>query len=398
MLWEKRNRFLRRLLLSAAGGMVALAAGCGDQSAEISGIRVTAEEKEGYTLSGKDSAGAESIAAVYRDICDRAVETNTSGSLEVVRSVVNRLGENGYSAVDSENQVDMVCPERIRRFCGRVKAKEEAEAALIVVISAINFIKYEFTTKDGNVDVLRSYCLCKADGWETVSTKQYPAYSWVDSEEGYLFFEEYHMLGFDGPSGHTAVRIEPLDERCREFNRKYIRAAGYELNNLFLTDWNEDNFGELNFDDLYMILCQMEKEPYASVGFFEEGMTYEIPKAEFENTFQNFFQIDEQALRRYVVYHEDTETYQYRQRGMFDLTPTPNIPYPEVVSYEENQDGTIKLTVNAVWREKNLGKAFCHEVVVRPLENGGFQYVSNHVISSEDNVEFTWYTERLSDN
>lgn len=83
---------------------------------------------------------------------------------------------------------------------------------------------------------------------------------------------------------------------------------------------------------------------------------------------------------------------------MFDFAPTPYSPYPEVISYEENRDGTIKLTVNAVWTEGNLENAFCHEVIIRPLENGDFQYVSNHVIPSEDNVEVTWYTERLSDD
>lgn len=41
------------------------------------------------------------------------------------------------------------------------------------------------------------------------------------------------MPGFDGPSGYTAVRVEPLDEICREFNRKYLRMVGYDQNNLW---------------------------------------------------------------------------------------------------------------------------------------------------------------------
>lgn len=68
-----------------------------------------------------------------------------------------------------------------------------------------------------------------------------------------------------------------------------------------------------------------------------------------------------------------------------------------MIAYEENEDGTIKLTVNAVWPEKNRGKAFSHEVVVRPLKDGGFQYVSNYVIPWVENVEEVWYPERLSD-
>ena len=41
-------------------------------------------------------------------------------------------------------------------------------------------------------------------------------------------------------------------------------------------------------------------------------------------------------------------------------------------------------------------KVYAHEVVVRPLEDGGVQYVSNRVISSEDNYRETWHTPRLT--
>lgn len=40
-------------------------------------------------------------------------------------------------------------------------------------------------------------------------------------------------------------------------------------------------------------------------------------------------------------------------------------------------------------------KVYSHEVVVRPLENGGVQYVSNRIIPSKDNREETWYIPRL---
>ena len=77
-----------------------------------------------------------------------------------------------------------------------------------------------------------------------------------------------------------------------------------------------------------------------------------------------------------------------------DWASSPNNPYPEVTACERQEDGTWKLTVNAVWPIENMDKAFSHEVVVRVLEDGGFQYVSNRVIQDEDNAEPTWYTER----
>ena len=38
---------------------------------------------------------------------------------------------------------------------------------------------------------------------------------------------------------------------------------------------------------------------------------------------------------------------------------------------------------------------YAHEIVIRPLDNGGVQYVSNRIIPSEDNYEATWHKPRL---
>ena len=129
---------------------------------------------------------------------------------------------------------------------------------------------------------------------------------------------------------------------------------------------------------------------------FKEGKTYEIPKESFEAIFQKYFNISAEILQTGTVFHTETQTYRYRTRGIvYDFAPTPYIPYPEVVSYIENQDGTITLEVNAVWPQKELDQAFCHSVTIRLLDKDRFQYVSNYVSRSE--IEVTWYTERLSD-
>lgn len=60
-------------------------AGCGDELPEVSEIRKIVVEHEMYPLSEDNFNNAESIAAVYHDIYDEAVETNTLGSLETLR-------------------------------------------------------------------------------------------------------------------------------------------------------------------------------------------------------------------------------------------------------------------------------------------------------------------------
>ncbi len=58
--------------------------------------------------------------------------------------------------------------------------------------------------------------------------------------------------------------------------------------------------------------------------------------------------------------------------------------------------GTDTLLVNVVFPAEDDSRVYAHEVVVRPLEDGGVQYVSNRVIPGEDNREAAWYMPRLT--
>ena len=101
------------------------------------------------------------------------------------------------------------------------------------------------------MDVVRSSLYWENGEPEVQYNKAYTVRSWKYTQKGYFFFEEYYPGGYGEPSGQVALRIKPLDEKCREFNRKYCLSPGYGMNNLFLCDWNESDFGALNFYDIY---------------------------------------------------------------------------------------------------------------------------------------------------
>ena len=120
-----------------------------------------------------------------------------------------------------------------------------------------------------------------------------------------------------------------------------------------------------------------------------------IPKEEFESVIMKYFNIDSETLQSKTVYDSEDSTYEYKPRG-FEEVEYPEYPYSEVIGYTENSDGTITLTANVVFPYSGNSKVYAHEVVVRPLEDGGVQYVSNRIIPSEDNSEETWHTPRLT--
>ena len=356
-----------------------------------------------------DFADAESIAVVYRDIYDEAVETNTLGSPETMQRIVARLGENGYVAVDSKNQVDMVRAEQAATFCKAVDEKKNAKLT-IIVIQDTGFRKFDLEAENGNVNIVRGYYQYGQNGClQNRSTVSYPADTWKYTEEGYLLFDGSYLsedivLTLSDTPEHTALRVLPLDEKCRELNRKYILPVGYKQNNIFLTDWNEKDFGDLDFYDIFDIfypILYKQSVPYAADKNIGVGAVYQIPEDVFENVITAHLNIDRESLRRGATYFPENRVYEYRPRGFYEAE-YPDIPYPEVINYsisdadEDNPNGVITLIVNAVYPNENTSKAYSHRTVIRPLGEDCFQYVSNQMISLEDENDIWWHSNRLT--
>ena len=283
-------------------------------------------------------------------------------------------------------------------------AQEEAEITILEVSYLGGFVKYDLHTKDGKVDVVRSYYKYENGDMYREVTGSYQAEYWNYTEDGYLMFsgvwfsEELYVLTLSGAEEHTALRVQPLDETYRELSRKYLLPIGFEQNNMFIVDWSEDDFGDLNFYDMYDLLYQKINgtyTPYVADDNLGVGAVYRIPKDDFESVIMAYFNIDSETLQSKTIYYAEDETYEYKPRG-FEEVEYPEYPYSEVVGFTENSDGTLTLTANVVFPYVGDSKVYAHEVVVRPLENGGVQYVSNRIIPSEDNCEETWHTPRLT--
>lgn len=387
---KKIVRFLKSGFIAISSIMIMLS---------VSGCSKTKEEVEQQNTPKKE----DQIIDICLNLYEEAVEENKMADLEMVRSIVNQFGENGYPAVDSRNQVDMTKAEQVVRFCEKVDDKEEAEISVIEVTYLGEFIKYDLRTKDGNVDVVRSYYEYKDGIMQKKETGSYLAENWNYTEDGYLMFsgvwysKEKYVLTLSNVEEHIAFRVQPLDESYRELNRNYLLPIGYEQNNMFLVDWSEDDFGTLNFYDMYDIFYPIvngKNIPYVADDNLGIGAVYHIPKDEFESVIMQYFNIDREALQSKTIYDLSDGTYEYKPRGFYEVE-YPEYPYSEVVGCLENSNGTITLKVNVVFPYDGDSKVYSHEVVVRPLENGGVQYVSNRIIPSKDNREETWYIPRL---
>lgn len=342
------------------------------------------------------SIDLEKIADGYRDIYEKAIQEGTLQSLALKKEIIQYFGSEGYAAVDDTHQFDMIHYEQVEAFCHKAQNHQQENIMIFSVVSDGGFVCYDMQTNQGKIDVMIASVQWQEHQPQITYFEEFQADEWKYTEDGYFFIEKYRPPGYDGVPGQIGFRVEPLDQKCRELNQKYVMPIGYVYNNMLITDWSEEDYSNLDFYDLYDLMYRLQYGSDVPRESCYGGTEYEIPKKQFEEVFHTYFDIDDSVIEENAVYHADTQTYRYRSRGVYDLEFS-DPPYPEVVAYEVQEDGTIKLIIRAVWIKNTSDCAISSELVIRPLQHGEVQYVSHHVLHTQDECKPSWYTPRLSD-
>lgn len=368
-------------------GVAILLCSCSNKNAVADAERTVID----FSISDENQFIAD-LDDIYSSCQDMKCKTEEE-KLNQTRTVIESMGSKGYIAVDVENQINMANAENAEMFLSEVAENRDAGCTILQVMYDKSFVRFDFKSGGNNVMITRRFYVWENNCFVEKNEENYKAYTWKYTD-GYLFFERYRMGGYDGDSAYTALRVEPLDEKLRVLNRKYIKTIGYDSNNLFTTNWDESDMNKINYYDIYEALYKMKygmSSPYS-----DEGVTYMIEGKLYEKVFQEYLPVSTDVLQHVNVYDVSRQMYQYRTRGMFDHSVTPLVPFSEVVDAEHNADGTITLIVNAVSEKDESGKLFTHKVTIKEKENDGFEYVSNDVLTMNKEGIY-WYRDRLSD-
>lgn len=368
-------------------GVAILLCSCSNKNAVADAERTVID----FSISDENQFIAD-LDDIYSSCQDMKCKTEEE-KLNQTRTVIESMGSKGYIAVDVENQINMANAENAEMFLSEVAENRDAGCTILQVMYDKSFVRFDFKSGGNNVMITRRFYVWENNCFVEKNEENYKAYTWKYTD-GYLFFERYRMGGYDGDSAYTALRVEPLDEKLRVLNRKYIKTIGYDSNNLFTTNWDESDMNKINYYDIYEALYKMKygmSSPYS-----DEGVTYMIEGKLYEKVFQEYLPVSTDVLQHVNVYDVSRQMYQYRTRGMFDHSVTPVVPFPEVVDAEYNADGTITLIVNAVSEKDESGRLFTHKVTIKEKENDGFEYVSNDVLTMGKEGIY-WYRDRLSD-
>lgn len=385
--------------------------GCGSQTGEITESAVQSPSAQTAADSAdRDSGKEDALVSLYQEIYEETIQNQsfdheTSKNLTIVQEITQKLEAQGVTAIDSENQVNMANPRQMHDFIAALESKETAELTVLIVSAYDRFTEYRLYTEGGALDAEKTYYQYVDGAFENKSSVSFPVDSWQYTDEGYFIFTgksfsaQSLVLTMSDEAEFAAWRVEPLDAQCREWTRQYLLPVGYGKNNMFLTDWNETDYGALDFYDLFDKFYPerfQQSVPYTASENAAVGAVYHIPAKEFETVVALHFTVDTETLREKTDYLEDADAYEYRPRGFYE-TEYPNLPYPEVIGGAKNKDGTLTLLVNAVYPSMETSRAFAHELTVRPDAQGGFRYVSNRVLPSGQDYDTGWHTDRLTE-
>ena len=139
---------LRKMVWSWKSGLAVISfvlmlsvSGCSDASPEEDTVSETVIDIQAIPEDSKENT--EEIINICIDLYKKAAEENKIDDLEMIRSIVNQFGENGYPAVDNRNQVNMTEAEQVLEFCKKVDAQEEAELTILEISYLGGFVKYD---------------------------------------------------------------------------------------------------------------------------------------------------------------------------------------------------------------------------------------------------------------
>lgn len=203
--------------------------------------------------------------------------------------------------------------------------------------------------------------------------------SWNYTEKGWLFYElcvpEYPDVT-EPVYSSAMLRVTPLEEVCAAVTELYLKAIAYNGNNLFWTDWDREHMEGIDYNGLFEYLYRVRYGGEFDQTKYTEG----IPGEEFEELMMYCLPVSREELRKYAVYDEEKRTYKWISLGVGNRTLGYIVSsVPEVVKIENNNDGTMTLTVDAVCESMADDAVLTHCLTVRTDEDGNVRYLSNVV-------------------
>lgn len=376
-------------------------AGCGQDapapSADTYNTIAALSQQERAALEQEALAAAELCAEVYAT-SGKGSTLNITLSEETVAAMVNTMGDGGYPVIAGNGELDMRNPELLTKFGEAVRDGTSTEAAYYTVQNDGTITASFLTWEGGTGEQIALSLKWNEDGRPVVyDAGKYALTEVTYTDKGWLIYAR-DISGFERDKKfnicpYTMVRVTALDSTCRELSQKYLEPVGYWENNLFTSTWSETDFRKLDFNCLFPILYGMYYDTapliylnsHGTFDLIEGTAMHLIPQETFEDVVCQYLPISREMLFERADYCDSLGGYYLFGWHTGYYSVSPRLPEPEVTDWQYNADGTLTMTVDAVYPWYGTDCAFTHELTIRET-GSGFQYVSNTLYPDEDNL------------
>ena len=340
---------------------------------------------------------ARSCMDIY-ETADRGTAKNVVLSADTVRAMVDRIGQQGFAAVDFDGKLDMRCPEAIEYFGTTIDSRNDTSVSYYMVYNDGQISVYHLGRQNG-----LWYLIAMSCGWDKnckpviLTEGRYVIGGVKYTEKGWLIYsrdtESFDANQRSNTNSYVFIRVKPCDADKKALCDKYIKPIGYFENNLFTTTWSQADFTPIDFNSLFSMLFGMyngtrsltasNMESYFPA--VEGTRLVLVPTDNFERTVQHYFNIDSSVLKAISDYSSARNGYYFfgYADGIYNVTP--RFPEPEVTEYRYNSDGSLTIRVDAVFKWYGTDRAFSHEVTVMDTSDG-FRYISNTLYADENSI------------
>lgn len=346
-------------------------------------------ESQNDPMEERTEKRCEEIITMYYDLYACAEKTEPQSqwddpvmSQNSIDAIENLLIDAGLDVVDTNGVYPshLATADNFYRFWDNIEQGQYAEQEIIGVLDN-GALAYRLFVHQNGVTYVYSVRY-PIEGSTDVNYEKHKVLEWKLTDKGNFYYRIY-PAGDKHYSDFFLIRLVEPDRELYNLNMKYIWAGRYWGSNLFLTDWTEGDWENLSFNDLWDCLyydCYGEQFRPEEYEYILEQDCYKIPATEFEEVVLPYFDIDLDTFRELAQYDAEGDYYPWRQIQTYDFV----LHYyytiePEVTGYKVNPDGTIILTVEILSTDLAMDCLFAHEVTIRPLENGEFQYISNKI-------------------
>lgn len=342
-------------------------------------------------LSGcaKDSEEEDIHAALERDTLRAAAAAAGAAN---VRSALDALAAADFAAADEAGRLDFVGADSVQAFFAARRAGQHEKLTLMRVCADGALIG-TCIYYDGASWRCATAQTPRA-GTEISFAADYALVRLVLTEKDYLIYtcdipDNTAASKHDGYIEPTVMlRLAPHDAACDAACAAYIAPIGYNHNNLFTATWTAPDMTGVELRDAYLSLWHAAHGAYIS--YFDnpypirEGtMLSLVPRADFETVIMRYLPLSSDEIAAMAQLDPVENAYTVTIDGIHNGA---KVPVPEVTALRENPDGTLTLTVDAVFIEYATDRAFTHVVTLRPGSGGAFTLLSNTLVENAGNI------------